>query len=212
MPTMPEFLVGVLNNTLTLAMSTCRSSLNLRPAPTTLLAILTTLVARPEVSPYRHGSESNRAHMTAIYQRAHGAGLHPWTHHRAARGPAVLGTTPTDARQPLQEALSGAHHVSKGRRGYVAEEFWRTPRLRKIRLTVLWLMAYRSASSRVVTPARNSDANRHTPGSPSRSMTRCCTRVPSAERTLTRTDSPASPTLRRSTALTSSDTRSTCFE
>lgn len=126
--------------------------------------------------------------------------------------PAVLGTTPTDAREPPTGSPARGSPRQQGWRSYAAEEFRRTPRLRKIRLTVLWLMAYRSASSRVVTPTRNSDANRHTPASPSRSMTRCCTRVPSAERTLTRTGSLTSRTLRRSTALTSSDTRSTCFE
>lgn len=34
---------------------------------------------------------------------------------------------------------------------------------------------------------RNSDTNRHSSDSPSRSAARCCTRVPSAERALTRT-------------------------
>jgi hypothetical protein len=79
-------------------------------------------------------------------------------------------------------------------------------------LTVLSLMAYRWASSDLVAPAQNSATKRDTPASPRRSMTRCWTRGSSAERTLTLTGSPASPTLSRSTALTSSDTRSTCFE
>ena len=56
--------------------------------------------------------------------------------------------------------------------GYAAGSSRRTPRLRKIRLTVLSLMAYRSASSRFVVPAWNSDTNRHTSASPSRSMQR----------------------------------------